>query len=86
MAHALKSMHTTAMPVLDPMTRRVTLHVIKRFPEMRGVMPKQAPGQAPGQHVFTFRTQVDMGAERMVCVVRVVVDDSGHILRTITSH
>ena len=85
MAHVLKSM-PTPMPVLDPMTRRVTLHVIKRFPEMRGVMPKQAPGQAPGQQVFTFRTHVDMGAGRMVCVVRVVVDETGHILRTITSH
>ena len=73
-------------PVVDPLAQRVTSHVLKRFPYLRGVTPRQAPGQAPGQTVFTFRTQVDLGAGRMVCVVRVVVDADGHILRTISSH
>ena len=72
--------------VADALAQRVTSHVVKRFPYMRGVTPRNAPSQTPGQEVFTFRTTVDLGAGRMVCVVRVVVDADGHILRTISSH
>ena len=80
--------HLTPRPlsVADPLAQRVTSHVVKRFPYMRGVTPRQGPGQTSGQAIFTFHTTVDLGAGRMVCVVRVVVDADGHILRTISSH
>ena len=73
-------------PLADPLAQQVTSHVVKRFPYMRGVTPRKAAGQSTGQEIFTFRTTVDLGAGRMVCVVRVVVDADGHILRTISSH
>ncbi len=77
---------TRPAPAADPLVQRVTSYVVKRFPYMRGVAPRTAPGQTPDQAVFTFRTTVDLGAGRMVCVVRVVTDAEGHILRTISSH
>lgn len=70
----------------DTLTRRVTSQVVKRFPVMAGIAPKRTAGQAPGQEVFTFRTTIEVHGGRMPYIVRVVVDDEGRILRTITSH
>lgn len=67
-------------------TRRVMAHVSRRFPEMRGVAPSTTSGQSAGQMIYTFRTQVELDAGRMTCIVRVVVDEQGRILRTISSH
>lgn len=71
---------------LDPVARRVTNHVCRRFPEMKGVAPSQRPGQGPGEVVYTFRTTVSLDQGRMTYVVRVVVDERGRIVRTVTSH
>lgn len=78
---------TTRKPAgRDGVTRRVAAHVTRRFPEMRGITPSTTAGHAAGQTVYTFRTQVEMGAGHMTYIVRVVVDEHGRILRTISSH
>ena len=67
-------------------TRRVIAHVTRRFPEMRGVVPSTSNGQSAGQMIYTFRTQVELDTGRMTCIVRVIVDEQGRIVRTISSH
>ncbi len=71
---------------VDTLTRRITNYVAHRFPEMRGVLPTRREGPLPGEEVFTFRTKLDLGAGRLTYVVRVVVDDQGRVVRTVTSH
>jgi hypothetical protein len=69
---------------------KLNRQVTRQFPEMKGVQPKVKPGPHPkdGSQRFTltYKGKAELPGGRMLSrIVRVVSDESGHILRISTS-
>lgn len=74
---------------MDSSTKdKISRHVSRSFPEMRGVRPtvrRQRGGNHP-QFLLVYKGQADLpGGRHMMRIVRVVADDRGSILRMSTS-
>ncbi|HEY45767.1 MAG: hypothetical protein AMJ88_00615 [Anaerolineae bacterium SM23_ 63] len=71
---------------IDKLNRQVT----RQFPEMKGVQPNVQLGPLPkdGSQRFTltYKGKAELpGGRKLSRIVRVVSDESGHILRISTS-
>lgn len=69
---------------------KISQQVSRQFPEMAGVNPTMQPQKGStktGQrYVLTYKGKADLpGGRVMKRIVRVVVDDQGHIIRISTS-
>jgi hypothetical protein len=71
---------------IDQITRQVS----RQFPEMAGVRPslrRQPPDKKGSQgYLLTYKSQVALpGGNKISRIVRVVADESGHVIRISTS-
>lgn len=71
--------------------QKISREVYRRFPEFSGVSPKvkeqhTSKASASPTYLLTFNTRVNLPDKKtMTRWVRVVVDDTGKILKTTTS-
>lgn len=74
---------------MDATTKdRISRHVFRSFPEMKGVRPtvKRQPGGNGAQFLLVYKGQAALpGGRRMMRIVRVVADERGSIVRMSTS-